>query len=135
MYTEAINYWAQQTGFEADNWQWCFRYNSTYLDCPISQYANSTDFKFIVAVHNPANLPLTIPSIAVPHGHLSVQRFDPDSGSMVAAEAEVLCNLQQLELYPDQTVNNCWLYVNQTIDSNGIGFLTVQYDSNVDIAV
>jgi hypothetical protein len=72
VYTEAINYWAQQTGFEADNWQWCFRYNSTYLDCPISQYADSTDFKFIVAMHNPANLPLTIPSIAVPHGHLSV---------------------------------------------------------------
>jgi hypothetical protein len=46
----------------------------------------------LVTVHNPANLPIKISQIAVPHGNLLVQRFDAQTGDMMLAEANVLCN-------------------------------------------
>jgi hypothetical protein len=61
----------------------------------------------LVAVHNPANLPMKIASIAVPHGNLAVKRFDATLGTMVDASADVLCDMQEEELYPSKQVNNC----------------------------
>jgi hypothetical protein len=54
---------------------------------------------------------------------------------MVVAEAEVLCNLQPLETTQIDGINNCWLYVNYTIEAGAIGFFTVQYDGSTDIAI
>jgi hypothetical protein len=50
---------AKSVGFEAEDWQWCARTNSTYLDCPISQ-KTSSETKMVVAVHNPANLVMNV---------------------------------------------------------------------------
>lgn len=38
-------------------WEWCFRENGTFLDCPIANYDQS-NANFIVAVHNPSSLPI-----------------------------------------------------------------------------
>jgi len=56
VYANAIEYWAKKTGFDASGWQWCTRTNSTYEDCPIASHGD--DLKMLVAVHNPANLPM-----------------------------------------------------------------------------
>jgi hypothetical protein len=53
----------------------------------------------LVAVHNPANLAIEMPSIAVPHGKLDVKRFDVELKQMVHADGTVLCNLKQRESY------------------------------------
>jgi len=70
LYAEALNFWAAKSGFIANEWQWCLRYNSTYQDCPIANYAEDTSLRMLVAMHNPANLPAKIAQISVPHGHL-----------------------------------------------------------------
>lgn len=54
----------------------------------------------LIAVHNPSTLPMKIANIAVPHGNLVVKRFDADLGKMVDASADVLCDMQEEELYP-----------------------------------
>ena len=51
----------------------------------------------MVAVHNPANLALTVVQIAVPHGNFAVQKLDSETGNMVNAVATVLCNMQDQE--------------------------------------
>jgi len=86
-------------------------------------------------VHNPANLPLKVANIAVPHGMLAVQRFDAELGMMVDAEADVLCDVQEEELYPTTNVNNCQLYIKHEIESNGLGFITVRYDPEANLTV
>ena len=93
------------------------RYNSTYEDCPIAKYADQTEFQILVAVHNPANLPIQIANIAVPHGKLAVHRFDVELGAMIESAADVLCDVQEEELYPSTTVNNCQLYLKHAIGS------------------
>jgi hypothetical protein len=67
-----VDFWAKQNGFVVDGWKWCVNMNLTDFACPVSQYMNSTDFKFIVAIHNPANFAIYAPSIGVPNGHLKV---------------------------------------------------------------
>jgi len=89
----------------------------------------------LVALHNPANLPLKIANIAVPHGNLAIQRFDAELGAMVEAPADVLCDVQEEELYPSKTVNNCQLYLRHPVESNSLGFFVVRYDPTVDLAI
>jgi hypothetical protein len=72
VYAKALNFWAEKSGFEANDWTWCQRTNSTYEDCPIANYAHDTEVKFLLAVHNPSALPMKLANIAVPHGNLSV---------------------------------------------------------------
>jgi predicted membrane-bound dolichyl-phosphate-mannose-protein mannosyltransferase len=44
-------------------WQWCIRENSTYLDCPTSEYANSTNI--LIAAFNPSADPSDYLSLPV----------------------------------------------------------------------
>jgi 3-deoxy-D-arabino-heptulosonate 7-phosphate (DAHP) synthase len=55
------------------SWEWCFRENSTFLECPINTH-NGTDGKvnMIVGAFNPSNDLTNYSSIAVPHGHYDV---------------------------------------------------------------
>lgn len=55
VYADVIADLANGAGIQAEDWQWCSRTNSTYLDCPISNQ-DPSNIKMIVAVHNPANL-------------------------------------------------------------------------------
>jgi hypothetical protein len=89
----------------------------------------------LVAVHNPANLATKLQQIAVPHGKLLVEKFDSESGQMIPAEAEVLCNLQQEESDPQSTVQNCQLFIKQEVPAGGIGFFTVEYSAESDLAI
>lgn len=124
--------WAREKGFVANEWQWCFRTNSTYEDCPIAAHATDQNLRMMVGVHNPANLPMKVAKIAVPHGNLSVQVFD--GKEMVSTDADVLCNAQLQELDSTKTVNNCQLYVKYEIKSYSLGLIMVSYDADADLA-
>ena len=54
---------------------------------------------------------------------------------MVDTQADVLCDLQEKELQPTQTVDNCQLFIKYEIESNGLGFITVTYNPEVDLTV
>ena len=71
VYAGVIADLAESVGIKAEEWSWCARTNSTYLDCPIAENTGSKNI--IVAVHNPANLAQSIVQIAVPHGKYAVQ--------------------------------------------------------------
>ena len=40
VYSSVVAKIASQTGFEAENWSWCLKTNSTYIDCPIANVAD-----------------------------------------------------------------------------------------------
>ena len=54
---------------------------------------------------------------------------------MVDTDADVLCDVQEEELDPQKTVNNCQLYLKHEIDSYGMAFITVAYDPESDLAI
>jgi len=47
--------------------------NSTYLDCPIANYANEV---VTIAIHNPSSLDASVAQVAVPNGKYSVESYD-----------------------------------------------------------
>lgn len=63
----------------------------------------------VVASHNPSNLAMQTVEVLVPHENFKVQSFDGQS--WVDSTASVICNDQQKELYPSETIHNCRLYV------------------------
>lgn len=63
----------QQTGMTTSSqWEQCSKTNSTYLDCPVANYALESNYTMSVAVHNPSADPILKPSFAVPHGNFKV---------------------------------------------------------------
>ena len=54
---------------------------------------------------------------------------------MVPTQADVLCDFQEEELHPSQTIDNCQLYINHEVQSNGLGFITITYDPTVDLTI
>jgi hypothetical protein len=66
---------ADAHGIESLDWSWCQRQNGTWADCPISEYAASTDFSMVIATHNPANLALNTIEVKVPHGNFKVSKL------------------------------------------------------------
>lgn len=51
-------------------WEWCYRENATYLDCPISNHDGETNM--IIAVHNPSPVDIKYPKIAIAHGSYDI---------------------------------------------------------------
>ncbi len=75
-----------------DAWEWCFKQNSTYLDCPIaSQDPKKT--KMIIVVHNPSLINIGHIKLAVPHANYSVYAFNQEKAVFEETEqVAVLCN-------------------------------------------
>lgn len=115
VYASALNVWLEKSGFHVADWKWCLRTNSTYVDCPIDNYAEDESLHMLIAMHNPANLPTKIAEIAVPHGKLAVQRFDAELGLMVDTPADVLCQYEEEELYPSKLIDNCQLFIKHEV--------------------
>lgn len=88
----------KMTGQESTkNWELCFRTNSTYMDCPIANYADEKEYTMSVAVHNPSNVELSVAEIQVPHGNYSVQAFNTTSQSWVKPDASLVFYLDNVE--------------------------------------
>lgn len=79
------------SGFKTDDWQQCFRTNSTYLDCPVNQVATNKTWTMNVAVHNPSTLDLSTAKIAVPPGEYSATAFDDLTQTFVYADSTLIC--------------------------------------------
>jgi hypothetical protein len=55
-------------------WQWCIKENSTYLDCPTSEYPNSTNI--MIAAYNPSADPSDYLSVPVQHAFYKVMTYN-----------------------------------------------------------
>jgi hypothetical protein len=103
----------QQTGMTTSSqWEQCSRTNTTYLDCPVANYANLTNYTMSVAVHNPSANPMMKPSFAVPHGKFKVQAFNKESQSLEDVSSSVLCNDDNIE--NGEAVKSCFMHVDLT---------------------
>lgn len=61
-YADIINDMAKDRGIiKNKEWEWCFKTNSTYLDCPVANYPKEASF--IVAIHNPSMQGISISSV------------------------------------------------------------------------
>ncbi len=93
-------------------WQWCFRENSTYLDCPIGAKNGSDGMvDMVVAAYNPSTDPTNYTVIAVPHGHYTVYAYNSTSAKTFV-NASVLCDEEVVE---KAVINNCQMYVDYPI--------------------
>lgn len=63
--------------------QWCIQENSTYLDCPVKNYANKT-LDMIAVVYNPASLATNYTTLKVPSGNFEVKVLRTKTGSFEA---------------------------------------------------
>jgi hypothetical protein len=55
----------------SNEWQWCYKENTTYIDCPIANY-NRHNTSIIVAIHNPSSTTVTNPRVSLPAGTYTV---------------------------------------------------------------
>ncbi|CDW90125.1 glycosyl hydrolases family 38 protein [Stylonychia lemnae] len=117
------------------DWEWCFRENNTYLECPISKHSTDSKLNMVVGVYNPSALTQNIVSIAVPHANIDVKRFNQTQSKMVFenANAAVICEDETQE--DGSTVKNCWLYVESEIDGHQVGLITIVYDAEANLEV
>ncbi len=111
-------------------WEWCFRENGTYLDCPIAEH-DSRRTNFIVAVHNPSTLPLEHARIALPHGHYDLHGFNLETAKFEAINGSALC--EDVVLQNKATLQNCELYIRHTVNASTIGFISLSYNAKADL--
>lgn len=95
VYADVIDRLARSAGLESESgsWSWCQRQNGTYKDCPISDFADQTDFTMLVATHNPSGLAVKTVELKVPHGNFLVEKLNT-AQEWVTADASVICNQQ-----------------------------------------
>jgi hypothetical protein len=70
----------------------CFATNSTYLDCPVADYAQEEGYTMNVAVHNPSTVDMISARIAVPHGHFDVVQGENKLESYVVCHEDSVEN-------------------------------------------
>lgn len=58
-----------------EEWEQCFRTNSTYLDCPVKDFATRATH-MAIAIQNPSSVLVSRARIAVPSGKYSVAAFN-----------------------------------------------------------
>lgn len=112
------------------SWSWCQRTNGTYTDCPIAAYAESTDFDMIVATHNPSNLAMQTVELKMPSVHFRAEALQQQN--WVAAKSNVICNWQQKEFHPSESVTDCNMYIEQQVLPGQVAFTKVTYDASVE---
>jgi hypothetical protein len=94
----------------------CEKTNSTYLDCPVSDFDLKEGSEFYVSVHNPSSLKLNVAQISVPHGKFMVQEFI--EGEYQQVVADVMC-------YKDynakgEEMENCQMFIKSSIEARDI---------------
>lgn len=126
------------TGYEADeDWQQCFRTNSTYLDCPIAEFFDVSEYEFSVAVHNPSTSWTNEVRITVPHGRdsrYSVEAYTQHD-NFTAVNSSTSCYKETLEKQPNKTqvsIDNCYLYIEHKTPPHGLHLFKISYATDGD---
>jgi len=132
VYADQVDKLARSQGFKEDNtWQWCQRQNGTYTDCPIADWADQDNYNMVVATHNPSGIAIHEIMVKVPHDNWVVQSFNGTNWSNITAT--VICQVHQDEIHPHFEINDCNMYVQQTINAGQIGFTKLTFDPNAHL--
>lgn len=74
----------------------------------------------VVATHNPASVAIDEIMIKVPHDNFKVAQFN--GNEWADATASVICQVHQNEIEYQFEINDCNMYVKQTIMAGQVGF-------------
>jgi hypothetical protein len=116
----------------SSEWSMCERTNTTYHDCPVSDYDLKQGSQFFVSVHNPSSLVLNVAQISVPHGNFKVQEWVDDKYTDVKG-LDVMCYKDYNET--DKEIQNCYMFIKTSIRPRDINLfkLTVDMSSNKEV--
>lgn len=109
----------------------CSRTNSTYLDCPVANYAEKSDYTMSVAVHNPSALPMKQASFAVPHGHYKVQAFNKETQALEDVSSSVLCS--EDDLGDGSKIDSCFMYIDFNTNQKDVSVIQLTYDETQNL--
>jgi hypothetical protein len=130
--TALITEWAEQiAGIQTKSkWEWCFRFYSSFADCPIGAANKTIGNVFVVAVINPSLIGVNRTKIAVPSANYSVSVYNQSTRTFTPVEAAVLCDYHAKTGIED----NCWLHAKHRLEGNSLGFMLVtkNYSANID---
>lgn len=107
----------------------CFKTNSTYLDCPISNFSEEESYTMTSFVHNPSSVDMSSARIAVPHGRFEVKVLDQDE--FKPAEASVTCHQDHVE--NEQEIESCFMDVQVNIPAWEMAAIQITYDESKDL--
>ena len=130
--TLLITEWAEQiAGIQTKSrWEWCFRFYSSFADCPIGSNHTSADASsFIVAVVNPSLRRVNRTRIAVPSANFTAAVYNESVRNFLPVEAAVLCDYNQQTGAED----NCWLHVKHQLEGNSLGFMMVTRNDSANV--
>lgn len=85
----------------------------------------------LVAVHNPAQVALLFPKIAVPHGNYDVSTYNHESGLFEFANSTALCDNYQLQ--NGKRIESCDLYISYFINESSLGYIQISYNPLTDV--
>ena len=105
----------------------CFASNSTYLDCPIANYAQDEDYKMNVVVHNPSTVDMTSARIAVPHGHFDVMQGEKKLSAYVVCHDDSVENGQDYE--------SCFMTVDIATAAWDISSFQLQFNADANLVI
>jgi hypothetical protein len=104
-------------------WKMCEKTNSTYLDCPISQFDLTEGAEFYFSVHNPSSLKMNVAEISVPHGNFEVREYIWDDQTKKGQYQEVTG--ADVHCYRDYNltgddIQNCAMFIKTSIEPRDI---------------
>mmetsp|Transcript_29548 Transcript_29548/g.45019 ORF Transcript_29548/g.45019 Transcript_29548/m.45019 type:complete len:255 (-) Transcript_29548:1137-1901(-) len=129
----------QQTGLEAKNLQECYKFNSTFVDCPVNSYDMAEGDAMTVVVHNPSSIAYEFVQVAIPKKKFKVSLFFEGAAKFVTLDedsVDIHCHEDAIFTgYRNQTtVPNCQLFAKVEVPSRQVKVLQLQLVGNLDQA-
>jgi hypothetical protein len=76
------------------DWALCLRTNSSYHDCPVSDYADKENYNMYAMIHQTSTILDDVVTLSVPHANFNVQTYTPSQGYK-DTKAKVYCFLDR----------------------------------------
>lgn len=116
----------------------CFATNSTYLDCPIANFAEEEGYTMTVFAHNPSPFEMESVRVAVPNGNFDVNEMINNGKRHnirhlnTLDQASVTCHKDHIE--NNQEVESCFLDAKISVPAWGMAAFNLVQNSSVNIA-
>lgn len=125
----------KMSGIESnEKWQECQRTNSSYRDCPISQYVSKSNLTMTVAVYNPSTIDINSVQIAVPNHNYKVKVWNQVTKSLVEPTGSVVnCYTDYNEA--GDIFDSCFMTVNTLVKSRNVQVIVLDKVNNNSISL
>ena len=108
------------SGIESnEKWSECQRTNSTYRDCPISQYVSKSNLTMTVGVYNPSTIDISSVQFAIPNHNYTVKVWNEATKQLVkTVDYVVNCDNDYDET--GDVFDSCFMTVSTLVKSRNV---------------